>query len=96
VNNIARLSTTGANDATFNIGGTIGVGSTVRAVEIDAVGDIYIGGAFTTARGVTRNYMARLNSDGSLDTDFPHSELFTNGVNIPTVEVSLQERLGCA
>jgi hypothetical protein len=33
-------------------------------------GRVVIGGDFTHVDGVTRNYLARLNADGSLDTSF--------------------------
>ncbi len=33
-------------------------------------GKILIGGVFTTYNGTSRGYVARLNSDGSLDTGF--------------------------
>ena len=37
---------------------------------MQADGKILIGGGFTTIGGVARNYIARLNPDGSLDTGF--------------------------
>lgn len=42
----------------------------VTAIDIDATGKVLIGGNFTDVNGVTRNGLARLNTDGSLDTTF--------------------------
>jgi uncharacterized delta-60 repeat protein len=70
-NNIARLNTDGSRDTGFNTGGTVGTSSQVSAVAIQSDGKIVIGGSFLTARGVTQNRIARLNTaDGSLDTGF--------------------------
>ena len=44
--------------------------ATVRAIVVQADGKILIGGDFTTVLGVTRNRIARLNADGTLDTGF--------------------------
>src|SRR5207253_10841109 len=43
---------------------------TVRVVVVQPDGKILIGGDFTTVLGVTRNHIARLNPDGTLDTAF--------------------------
>ncbi len=95
-NNIARLNTDGSLDTTFNIGGTVGVNGPVSALLIDG-GDLYVGGTFGLARGAARNRIARLDlADGALDDSYPHLQNFINGVDIPAIEVSLQERLGCA
>lgn len=45
-------------------------GGDVFAVAVQADGRSVIGGSFTSIGGVTRNRIARLNPDGSLDTDF--------------------------
>lgn len=60
----------GSLDATFNAAGTgIPVTSPVcHAVQAD--GKIVIGGYFTTYNGVTKNGIARLNADGTLDATF--------------------------
>ena len=44
--------------------------SEVNSIAIQADGKILVGGDFTIIGGATRNYIARLNPDGSLDTDF--------------------------
>jgi uncharacterized delta-60 repeat protein len=69
-NNIARLNTDGSLDTTFNTGPNQGTNGLLLAITLQPDGKIVIGGFFTTARGVTQNYIARLNADGSLDTTF--------------------------
>ncbi len=68
-NRVARLSAEGDLDGTFDFLGT-GTDAVVYAIALQADGKVLIGGAFTTARGVARNRIARLNPDGSLDTTF--------------------------
>jgi uncharacterized delta-60 repeat protein len=73
-NGIARLNKDGTPDTSFNTGGlgagSSGASSTVYAVAVQSNGQILIGGDFTTYNGVTVNHLARLNTDGSLDTNF--------------------------
>ncbi|HRH70461.1 MAG TPA: hypothetical protein PLB89_13215 [Flavobacteriales bacterium] len=67
-NNIARLNASGGLDASFNPG--TGPNSTVVCTALRPDGKIVIGGAFTSVNGTMCNRIARLNSDGSLDTGF--------------------------
>lgn len=71
LNHIARLHSDGSRDASFDLGSGIGgrypyVGSIV--VQMD--GGILIGGEFSTFNGTARNRIARIKSNGSLDTTF--------------------------
>ena len=68
-NNIARLNTDGTLDASFNPGSGVNGGS-VLAFALQTDGKILIGGFFTSYNGTARNYIARLNSDGTLDASF--------------------------
>src|SRR5205807_10068545 len=70
-NRIARLETDGRLDQTLNLS-IVGnpLNATVRATAVQPDGKILIGGFFTTVLGVTRNNIARLNTDGTLDTAF--------------------------
>jgi uncharacterized delta-60 repeat protein len=65
---LARANANGSFDAGFNIG--TGANSNVWDVAVQADGKILIGGSFTLFNGVSRNGIARLNTDGSLDTGF--------------------------
>ena len=69
-NGIVRLN----NDGTLDSGFAIGTGFYRRinciAPAIDGSGDVYAGGEFTTYNGNSSNRIVRLNSDGTLDSDF--------------------------
>ena len=47
----------------------------VREIAVLSDGDILIAGDFTTVGGVARTGIARLNADGTLDTDFANPNL---------------------
>ena len=70
---IARLNANGSLDASFNpgtgVGGFVG-GSRVDALALQPDGKILVGGFFTTFNGLARSWIARLNSDGTVDTSF--------------------------
>lgn len=69
---IARLNTDGSLDTTF-IDAAVAKhvpGASVVAIAIQSDGKILIGGDFSTVGGQARNFLARLNADGSLDTTF--------------------------
>ncbi len=67
-NRLARLNADGTLDETFKSGN--GANDTVFAIALQADGQIYIGGNFTTYDGAERNRIARLDKDGNLDTTF--------------------------
>ena len=70
-NYLVRTLPTGLPDFSFGAGqGFIGPSDAVTAIAIDAQGRIIIGGYFTAYNGVEANHVARLNTDGSLDTTF--------------------------
>jgi uncharacterized delta-60 repeat protein len=83
-NRIARLNADGSLDTSFDPG--TGASSNVQAVATQPDGKILIGGQFTTYNGVARNYIARLNSDGSLDTSF----VVGTGASNPVSSVAVQ------
>jgi len=64
---VLRLNTDGTADGTFTTATLNGLG---ECLGIQTDGKIIIGGAFTTVNGVTRNHVARLNTDGTLDIAF--------------------------
>ncbi len=68
VGNIARLNADGTVDATFATNEGSGANGAVRSVVVQSNGQILIGGAFTSYNGPSRGHIARLNTDGSLDT----------------------------
>lgn len=68
-NNIVRLNQDGSLDTNFLAIGS-GINSEVTAIVVQPDGKILIGGDFTQVNGTTRNRIARLNPDGSLDMTF--------------------------
>jgi len=67
--NLARLNSNGSLDSSF-LGGLTGPNNPVNAVAVQTDGKVVIGGYFTSVSGVARSNLARLNTDGSLDTSF--------------------------
>jgi uncharacterized delta-60 repeat protein len=72
-NGIARLNSNGSLDTNFNPGTGTGSRSEIREIRVQPDGKILIGGAFNTYNGTARKNIARLNADGSLDTNFDAS-----------------------
>ncbi|MBX3738732.1 MAG: hypothetical protein KF715_18715 [Candidatus Didemnitutus sp.] len=66
--NLARFNADGTIDPTFNVGASLN--GTVRCIAVQSDGKIVIGGVFTAYGATSRNSIARLNADGSLDTTF--------------------------
>jgi uncharacterized delta-60 repeat protein len=65
---IARLNPDGTMDASFDPGA--GANGYVRCIVVQPDGKVLIGGWFTAVNGVTRNRIARLNANGSVDASF--------------------------
>jgi len=69
--NIARLTSSGTLDATFNPGGGAGgVGNSVNTLGLQSDGRVIVGGDFTTFDNVARPYVARLDTNGAPDLTF--------------------------
>jgi len=66
--NIVRLNINGTIDTTFNTGG--GFSNSVSALALQSDQKILVGGSFTTYSGSAISYLARVNTDGTLDTTF--------------------------
>ena len=78
VNGVARLNTDGSLDTAFNPGA--GPDGIVDALVLDASGRVLIGGNFDSVAGAASGGIARLNTDGSLDTTFtPGIGTFNSG-----------------
>ena len=70
-NNIVRLESNGARDASFDSVAAGPSSYNVSAVPVrPSDGKIFAGGYFSTYGGVPRNNMAWVNSDGSVDSVF--------------------------
>lgn len=66
---LVRFKSHGQVDTGFALSGT-GLDGAVRTIVVQPDGKIMIGGDFTSYNGTPRPYVARLNSDGSLDATF--------------------------
>lgn len=78
-NHIARLNGDGTLDTTFNPG--TGANEAVSGLALQANGDTVLGGSFTVINGVARNFVARLGTDGSVDSGFNPGETLNAVVN---------------
>ena len=65
---VARMTTNGTRDVTYNP--PTNNGSTLYSVAIQSDGKAIIGGSFNTVSGSTRNNIARINTDGTLDIGY--------------------------
>ena len=74
INRIARLNINGSLDLTFNVGS--GASNSIRTCKIQSDGKILIGGGLSSS-GITYNggssgFCFRLNTNGSMDVNFPN------------------------
>ena len=79
----AQALSPGAQDTTFASGTSANGG--FYALALQGNGQGIVGGKFSTFRGVSRNAIARLNTDGSLDGFDPGLALSTTDGSAPTV-----------
>jgi uncharacterized delta-60 repeat protein len=74
-NYFARINSDGSTDDTFNFGLGVGTGryfSSINNIHLLNNGNLLITGSFKTYNGAGRNRIARIMSNGSMATDFPH------------------------
>jgi uncharacterized delta-60 repeat protein len=84
---VVRIDDSGTVDQSFNsmAGSTLGANGSVKCLAIQSDGKIIVGGLFSTFNGITRNRLARLNTNGSIDVNFNNGSGFagsgiSNGV----------------
>lgn len=72
INHLVRLNSDGSIDTGFDTqtGGGFDANVLSIAPTMDGSGDVYVGGQFSTYKGVAANALVRLNSDGSIDNGF--------------------------
>jgi uncharacterized delta-60 repeat protein/uncharacterized repeat protein (TIGR01451 family) len=68
-NHVARLNNDGTLDVDF-LSGVAGANGPVNSLLVQSDNRIVIGGSFTLVNAVHRNFIARLTTDGTLDTSF--------------------------
>lgn len=82
----ALAQQSGALDITFNPGS--GANHGVVSVALATNGDVVIGGGFTLVNGQSRNNVALLNPDGSLDSGFVPGQGVYGDVNSVAIDPS--------
>ena len=92
-NRLIRLNSDGTKDTGFSVGTGFNGGAT--AVAIQSTGKIVVGGLFTTYNGTTSNYIARLNTDGTIDTTFTTNigTGFGSGSSIFSIAVQSDDKI---
>jgi uncharacterized delta-60 repeat protein len=83
-NRIARLLADGTPDPTFHPSAY--TDNSIEAVAVQPDGKVLIGGSFTQVNGITRNRLARLNADGTLDLTFDPGAGFNNTVRAVAIQ----------
>jgi uncharacterized delta-60 repeat protein len=66
--NLVRVNEDGTQDMSFNVG--TGANDQLMAMAFQNTGKLIIVGVFTAYNGTSRKYIARVNSDGTLDASF--------------------------
>ncbi|MFV5697159.1 T9SS sorting signal type C domain-containing protein [Flavobacterium sp. ZT3R17] len=89
-NKMVRLNTDGSTDFGFVIG--TGFDKYVYAIAIQSDNKLIIGGTFLNYGGASAKRIARLNSNGSLDTSFTSGAGFSSG-EVRTILVQPDNRL---
>jgi len=77
-NRITRINADGGLDNTFYPG--TGANNSVMAVAVQSDGKILAGGSFTQFNGAAKNYLTRLNANGSQDAAFDIGTGANNGI----------------
>jgi uncharacterized delta-60 repeat protein len=86
-NSITRLLSSGSLDLSFNAAIGSGFNGPVACVILQPNdGKILVGGAFTQFNGQTCNFIARLNTNGTLDTSFTSGSGFNNKVTCIAIQ----------
>jgi uncharacterized delta-60 repeat protein len=81
---LAGINDDGSLDTNFNVGAGLNFGSptTVDTLALQPDGKVLIGGNFETYNGLAAECVARLNTDGSLDTNFNTRTLNSAGFGV--------------
>jgi uncharacterized delta-60 repeat protein len=83
-NNLVRITEYGNFDFDFNIG--TGFNDKVNVITLQSDGKIFVGGNFNAFNGDSVQYMVRLNTDGSLDTNFDFEGGFDGNVRAIAIQ----------
>lgn len=89
---IARLNTDGSLDTSFALG--TNYNGPIKTLGIDANGKIIIGGTFYDINGSSWSRIARLNTNGTLDTSFHSGDTANNAVLTIAIQDSTNILIG--
>ena len=90
---VRRLNADGTLDTSFNAG-TGGANSEVLCVAAQSDGKVLVAGSFTSVNGTSRNKIARVNADGTLDTSFNPGTGPNNAVRSVAVQLDGKVLIG--
>jgi hypothetical protein len=82
---LIRLNPNGSVDKSFNLGS--GFNKEVNQIEIQKDGKYLVGGAFEIYNGVSKSYLVRLNTNGSIDNSYD----LGNGLSKSVLDILLLE-----
>ncbi len=93
---LVRLNVDGSLDTNFTAfdGISSDINGSIRAMVVQPDGRIIIGGLFTIVNGGNFNYVARLNSDGTIDTNFNVGVGCNNNVGALALDSQLRILVG--
>ncbi|MBE7443253.1 MAG: hypothetical protein HS119_12470 [Flavobacteriales bacterium] len=86
-----RLNTNGSIDNTFNVG--TGPNDQIRSMAIQSDGKIIIGGRFTSYNGTAKNYIARVNTNGSIDNTFNIGTGFNTFAEVRNIQIQADGKI---
>ena len=81
---ISRINTDGSLDLSFN-GNNAAANGEIRTIELTSNSKFLIGGGFTTFNATSRNRLAQLNPDGSIDGNFNYFQPNDGFINTTTI-----------
>lgn len=93
LNKVIRLNSNGTPDPSFVTGNGNDFDKAVYDIAVQPDGKILLGGAFTNFRGVTQNYLTRLNPDGKKDTSFDAGTLYDKAINVSNIVLQPDGRI---
>ncbi len=90
---IGRLNSDGSLDTSFASSPIGYINGSVQTMVLQPDGKILIGGYFMAIGGQTRNRIARLNPDGTVDTTFDAGDLSGSGNNVSSLALQANGKI---
>jgi uncharacterized delta-60 repeat protein len=91
-NGLVRVNSNGSIDTSFHSGAA--AATTIYSIVIQNDGNILIGGGMAIYDGASRNGVARLNPDGSLDATFnPGSGTGSSGSRVYSIAIQADQKI---